>query len=190
MKYRQTVSEYTQKLATYLNNIKKKDPYINSKNQWFRLLSSRTKGTVGELLVGQYLETEGLDVISPKEAKKQSIVDKSIPTSDYDIFILDSNLKCEVKTSTMWSGSQEFRFQQIRKQEYDIIIFQFIYPETIERYYCTKEVVESMITIPSKVQHGGKKKKNLDPDTFWERVKFNTVPEYFIPLNQLVGNKK
>jgi hypothetical protein len=37
---------------------------------------------------------------------------------------------------------------------------------------------------------GGKKKKNLDPDTFWERVKFNTVPEYFIPLNQLITNNK
>jgi len=182
--------KYTQKLSTYLNNIKKKDPYINSKNQWFRLLASRTKGTVGELLVGQYFETEGLDVISPKEAKKRSNVDKSTPTSDYDIFILGSNLKSEIKTSTMWTGSQEFRFQQIRKQEYDIIIFQFIYPEHIERYYCTKEVVESMITIPSKVQHGGKNKKNSDPDTFWERVKSNKVPEYFIPLNQLIGDKE
>jgi hypothetical protein len=182
--------KYSQKLSNYLNNIKKKDPYIDSTNQWFRPLASRTKGKVGELLIGEYLETEGVNIISPADAKKQSKVNNSIPTSDYDIFLVDQNLKCEVKTSSMWTGSQEFRFQQIRKQEYDIIIFQFIYPETIERYYCPKDVVESMITIPSKVQHGGKNKKNEDPDTYWEIVKFNTVPEYFIPLNQLIGNEK
>jgi hypothetical protein len=90
----------------------------------------------------------------------------------------------------MWTGSNEFRFQQIRKQEYDIIIFQFIYPEHVERYYCPKQIVEEMIMIPSKIQHGGKNVKNSDPDTYWEIVKYNTVPEYFIPLNQLIGDKE
>lgn len=182
--------KYTQLVSTYLDNIKKKDPYIESKNQWFRALASGSKGTVGELLIGEYLESEGLKVFSPQEAKKNLLVNKSIPPKNFDIYILNLNLRCEVKTSSMWNGSNVFRFQQIRKQEYDIIIFQFIYPEHVERYYCPKEIVEEMIMIPSKVQHGGKNSKNTDPDTYWEIVKYNTVPEYFIPLNELISIKE
>ena len=76
--------------------------------------------------------------------------------------IVANNVKIEVKGSSFWSdgkgGGSKFRWQQIRlAQDYDVIIFLAMYPDTIKFYYATKQDLLDNINLPKYNQHGGKK---------------------------------
>ena len=162
-----------------------RDPYRGSQNEWFRILSSRRKGKAGELMVGAALESEGIDVWSSKQARKGKLVDKSVKLSDYDLYLKTLGLRSEVKTSTMWGEGKNFTFQQIRNQEYDIIIFQFVLPNEVKLFYCTKEDAVNYIMIDGHGQHGGGKAT----ETFWITFDLDNVPNYIIPITELLPNE-
>ena len=162
-----------------------RDPYIGSRNEWFKRLSSKRKGKAGELMVGSTLESNGVEVCSSKQARKEKLVDSTIKLSDYDLFLKSMGLRAEVKTSTMWGEGANFTFQQIRDQEYDIIIFQFILPNEELLYYCTKDDALNHIMIDGHGQHGG----GDATETYWITFDLENVPDYIIPITELLPNE-
>lgn len=162
-----------------------RDPYRGSENEWFKILSSKRKGKAGELMVGASLEKEGIDVWSSKQARKGKLVDKSVKLSDYDLYLKTLGLRAEVKTSTMWGEGKNFTFQQIRDQDYDIIIFQFVLPNEVKLFYCTKEDAMNYIMIDGHGQHGG----GQATETFWITFDLDHVPTYITPITELLPNE-
>ncbi len=172
---------------TLLENFKEvvsRDPYRGSQNEWFKILSSKRKGKAGELMVGASLEEMGVEVCSSKQARKEKLVDSSIKLSDYDLYLKSLGLKSEVKTSTMWGEGTNFTFQQIRNQEYDIIIFQFILPNEVKLFYCTKDDAQNYIMVDGHGQHGG----GDATETYWITFDLKSVPNYIIPITELLNN--
>lgn len=172
---------YSQELSKIKRQVEE-DIYRGSEFEWYRNLSSKRKGKVGELMVGDHFQKMGLNVHTSKEARSKKLVDKSIKLSDYDLYIENFNIKAEVKTSTIWGTTNTFKFQQIREQEYDIIIFQFIHPDEVKLFYCTKEDARTYIMIEGNGQHGGGDAE----ETSWISVTNGKVPAYMKPLNQLI----
>ena len=175
---------YVQLLESF-KEVVNRDPYIGSRNEWFKRLSSKRKGKAGELMVGATLESMGVEVSSSKEARKNKLVSSEIKLSDYDLFLKSIGLKAEVKTSTMWGEGLNFTFQQIRDQDYDIIIFQFILPDRELLYYCTKEDAQNYIMIDGHGQHGG----GDATETYWITFDLDHVPNYIIPITELLTNE-
>jgi hypothetical protein len=176
------------KYQTLLENFKEvimRDPYRGSQNEWFKNLSSKRKGKAGELMVGATLESMGVSVCSSKQARKDKLVDSSVKLSDYDLYLRSLNLRAEVKTSTMWGEGKNFTFQQIRDQDYDVILFQFILPNEVKLFYCTKEDAVNYIMIDGHGQHGGGKAT----ETFWITFDLDNVPNYIIPITELLPNE-
>ena len=136
-------------------------------------------------MVGSYLETQGVEVCSSKQARKEKLVDTTIKLSDYDLYLKSMGLRAEVKTSTMWGEGANFTFQQIRDQEYDIIIFQFILPNEEILFYCTKEAAVNFIMIDGHGQHGG----GDATETYWITFDLEHVPNYIIPISELLNNE-
>jgi hypothetical protein len=136
-------------------------------------------------MVGSTLESVGIDVSSSKEARRDNLVDSSVKLSDYDLYLKTLSIRAEVKTSTMWGEGKNFTFQQIRNQDYDIIIFQFILPNEVKLYYCTKEDAVSNIMVDGHGQHGG----GDATETFWITFDLDNVPTYIIPITELLPNE-
>jgi hypothetical protein len=165
MKYQTLLEEYKEVIL--------RDPYRGGPNEWFKNLSSKRKGKAGELMVGVSLETMGVEVCSSKQARQDKLVDPSV------------KFRVEVKTSTMWGDGKNFTFQQIRDQDYDLIIFQFILPEEVRLFYCTKEDAVNYIMIDGHGQHGG----GEATETFWITFDLDNVPNYIIPITELLTNE-
>jgi hypothetical protein len=79
--------------------------------------------------------------------------------------------KVEIKGSTMWGSSGKFRFSQIRTgQDYDAVVFLFVYPDRIEMHTADKDVVKENLEVQDENgfwihnQHGG---KTVNSGTFW-----------------------
>lgn len=81
--------------------------WSDSPFQWIKGgITSRTKGTVGERIVEKWCLSKGSQV-------------GPAPNSDCDRII--DGLRAEIKLSTRWKGGS-YRFQQIRDQDYDVLI--------------------------------------------------------------------
>ncbi len=80
--------------------------WANSPFDWIRSRPSRQRGTIGELLVSGFLASKGFDVIKSPDSDADRIVEAS---------------RVEIKLSTRWA-SGVYKFQQIRDQNYDILI--------------------------------------------------------------------
>ena len=84
-----------------------RDDWLDSPFQWIKGgLASRTKGTVGEQIVEEWCLRKGFQV-SPA------------PSTDCDRVI--GGLRTEIKLSTRWKQGN-YKFQQIRDQDYDVLI--------------------------------------------------------------------
>lgn len=128
---------------------RKVDPYQDSEFLVYKQMSSKKKGKYFELIVEEFLRNKGY------------IVSKSL-NSDHDRVV--NGKKLEIKGSLLWGSGTHFRWQQIRtNQDYDIICFVAIYPDRIELFGSTKEIVKEKLEIQDEQgnwiynQHGGKK---------------------------------
>ena len=128
-----------------------KDIYENSPFKAIRDLHSRTKGSVFEKITAEWFTKNGCTI-----AKNES--------SDHDrIFVYNGKrVKAEIKGSSIWKGTNNFRFQQIRPdQDYDIVIFLAMYPDRIDFHYADKETVEWAVDMGYlQNQHGGSSAKS------------------------------
>jgi hypothetical protein len=111
-------------------------PWSNSPYKWLRDLQSRTRGKAGEQIISGWLKSEGFTV--GKASSSNS--DRSIELT-----------QVEIKLSTQWD-SGEFRFQQIRDQDYKFIILLGVLPQEVKVWILPKKVALKHST----PQHTGK----------------------------------
>ena len=122
----------------------KQSIWEDSKFQSFRNIPSpKSKGSQGEKLVQQLMQSLGHKVTKPLN-------------SDHDRVI--GGYKTEIKVSTTWNEVlNNWTWQQIRDQDYDRIIFVGINPDEIFVWWATKEdLYQNIIGNDSKRQHAGK----------------------------------
>jgi hypothetical protein len=80
--------------------------WAQSPFNWIRSRPSRTKGKIGEKLVSEFLTEQGFYVTRSPDSEADRVVE---------------GFRVEIKFSTEWQ-SGAFTFQQIRDQNYDILI--------------------------------------------------------------------
>ena len=140
--------------------------YASSQNEWstsvFRWIKqqpSRTSGTIFEQLVSDWCVAKEIQVAPA-------------PNSDSDRII--AGMRTEIKGSTLWQN-RGFVFQQIRDQEYDIVICLGIRPHGAQCWVIPKHVVLAD-PLPEGVapQHGGRAGR----DTWWLRFKADNPPRW------------
>ena len=130
--------------------------YIDDSNIWdgspFEWLkgglASRRKGVAFEELVSEWCVAKGLHVTKSPDSDADRIID---------------GLRAEIKGSTLWKGSA-YTFQQIRDQNYDIVVCLGISPFDAHCWVMLKDDImalrdEGLIS----PQHGGSR----GSDTLW-----------------------
>ncbi len=125
-------------------------------------LASRRKGVAFEELVSAWCAERGLTVTTS-------------PDSDADRII--GGLRAEIKGSTLWKGGT-YRFQQVRNQNYRILLCMGISPYDAHCWVIPKDDVmglwnEGIITS----QHGG----SGGSDTAWIAVNPISPPDWIRP---------
>ena len=112
------------------------DPWSTSPYKWLRELQSRTRGKAGEQIIAGWLKSEGFTVGRASSSNS----DRSVELT-----------QIEIKLSTQWD-SGEFRFQQIRNQDYRFMILLGILPHEVKVWIIPKKVALKHST----PQHTGK----------------------------------
>jgi hypothetical protein len=100
------------------------DPWEHSKFRWIRELQSRRRGKAGELVVTNWLRSEGFEV----GRSTSSDSDRSVGLH-----------QVEIKLSTLWDTGQ-FVFQQLRDQDYRYVILLGITPNEARIWVLPKAV--------------------------------------------------
>ncbi len=133
------------------------DEWAESPFGWIKQQQSRTRGKIGEQLVSGWCAAKGFDVTSS-------------PNSDSDRVI--GGLRTEIKFSTLWKNGR-FKFQQLRDQDYEIVICLGISPL---KAHCWVFPKDDLLGNPVGVrpQHGGR----AGSDTRWLDVDPNEVPQW------------
>ena len=126
------------------------DIYKDSPFKIYKDLSSKKKGAEFEKLTQEYAEKGGLWVNPPLSSEHDRIIQS-----------LD---KTEIKGSLLWGTGTQFRWQQIRpNQDYDNMVFLAVYPDRIDFYWASKDVVSEAVEVQDERgywphnQHGGMK---------------------------------
>lgn len=116
--------------------------------EWILSIPSRSKGAYGEKLVQELFRLNGFDVKRPKSG------------SDHDRVI--NGHRIEIKMSTLWAKTGQYKFQQIRDQDYDYLLCLGLSPTEAHCWLIPKsEVHRGRDGVSS--QHGGKAGR----DTLW-----------------------
>ena len=126
--------------------------WANSSFGWIKQVASRSRGAIGEDLLSSYLTNNGFDVTRSPDQEADRIV---------------NGKRAEIKMSTLWQRGG-YKFQQIRDQNYDFIIFVGISPFHANGWAVPKALIMKKWrsgAIPS--QHKGRAGK----DTAWLHVK-------------------
>lgn len=137
------------------------DMWRKSPFAWIRPLPSKTKGAVGERLVSGWLAAREFNVVRS-------------PDSDADRII--EGKRTEIKFSTLWKNGI-YKFQQLRDQDYDIVICLGVSPFDAHCWALDKSSVlfEWHTTGNIRPQHGGSE----GSDTAWISVK-PTAPDAWL----------
>ena len=129
--------------------------WIGSPFEWVLGETSRRRGKIGEQLTELWCRSQGFSVQSP-------------PDTDCDLLV--GGARIEVKFSTLWKNGS-FVFQQIRDQDYDLLVCLGIEPFDAHLWAIPKQVLQAE---PEAVrpQHGGAR----GSDTLWLRFKPDEPP--------------
>jgi hypothetical protein len=127
---------------------------------WIKTRPSRQIGVIGEKLVAGWLATKGFDVTRS-------------PDSDADRII--NGVRAEIKFSTIWKGGF-YKFQQLRKQNYDFAICLGVRPFDAHCWVISKEEIVDQWGAGNGLaaQHGGQRGQ----DTAWLTVCPDNVPAW------------
>lgn len=130
---------------------------------WLRKLQSRTRGKAFEELVSDWCKSHNFCVCKSPDSEADLVID---------------GVRVEVKGSTLWK-SGIYKFQQIRDQDYDILICLGISPSDVHIWVIPKEIVmtwwkENKI----RSQHGGRSGN----DTAWLHVNPGQIHEWLQPF--------
>lgn len=94
---------------------------------WIRKQSSRRKGAIGEKLVAGWCAARDINVLRSPDAEADRILE---------------GVRTEIKFSTLWEN-QSYRFQQIRDQDYELLVCLGISPFTAHAWVFEKEFLVS-----------------------------------------------
>lgn len=140
--------------ATYNKYANLRDPYENSAFRMLKEMSSKRKGAVFEKIFEDFMVGHGHTML------------KNL-NSDHDrrFLVNGEEVKYEIKGSMLWGeDGDSFRWQQIRPaQDYDVMVFMAIYPDSIKFYFAEKADVKAMVEVQDEDgfwiynQHGGKR---------------------------------
>ena len=129
---------------------------------WIKALPSRSAGAVFESLVAGWCAAKGLDVLRS-------------PDSDADRVI--AGLRVEIKGSTLWRNGS-YKFQQLRDQNYNIVVCLGISPFDAHCWVIEKDDVMALWDAGViRSQHGGAGRS----DTAWVTVNPGNPPSWIRP---------
>ena len=113
---------------------------------WIKRQPSRRVGKIFEQLAAGWCAAKGFSVAAAPNSQSDRVI---------------GGLKVEIKGSTLWAGGG-FKFQQIRDQDYDVVICLGIRPFDVNAWVIPKE---TLMARPDGVvsQHGGQAGR----DTAW-----------------------
>ena len=119
---------------------------------WVKSQSSRRKGAIGEKLVAGWCAARDINVLRSPDAEADRVLE---------------GLRTEIKFSTLW-GNQSYKFQQIRDQDYQLLVCLGVSPFSAHAWVFEKEFVISQIGSVAGLshQHGGAEGR----DTAWLSV--------------------
>lgn len=130
---------------------------------WIKGRPSRQIGSIGEALVAGWSAAKGFEVQKPTN-------------SGHDRRI--AGRKVEIKFSTLWTDSEQFRFQQLRDQDYDFVFLLGVSPFDAQAWFVPKEEL-SYNRPPELVhQHGG----TSGQDTRWLSFAAASPPSWLEPF--------
>lgn len=104
------------------------ESWNNSPFKWIKSRPSRTIGAIVETLVEEWLIANGLNVQRPSDSQADRIVE---------------GFRVEIKGSTLWK-SGNYKFQQIRDQNYDFIVCLGISPFEAHCWVIPKEAIPAL----------------------------------------------
>ena len=155
-------------LATLANTLK--EEYLEedlawegSPFGWLKTKPSRQKGTIAEKLLAGYFAARDFDVVKSPDSQADRIIE---------------GIRTEIKSSTLWKGGF-YQFQQLRDQNYEIVICLGISPFDAHCWIIPKDTIMEKWGIAEGLssQHGGK----AGQDTAWLRVIPTNVQEWLSP---------
>lgn len=119
---------------------------------WIKNRPSRSIGTIGERMVSKWLDMHGFKVERSPDTEADRLVE---------------GIRTEIKFSTLWENG-EYRFQQIRDQNYDILILLGISPFRAHCWVMKKQDVIDLWKVKHVIsgQHTGQD----GTETAWIRV--------------------
>jgi hypothetical protein len=121
---------------------------------WIRQLSAKKKGAAMEALVKRWANAVGFEV-------------RKSPGSESDCRI--GGALTEIKGSTLWD-SGDYQFNQIRKQDYSVLVLLGLSPHKVDLWCIPKEMALKHV----KPQHGGA----LGQDTFFLKFPATAPPHW------------
>lgn len=136
------------------------DPWAGSPFAWLRKESSRRRGAIGEQLLDRFLSTHGFRVERSKRTQADRIVNGRV---------------AEVKFSTLWA-SGVYKFQQIRDQDYELLLCLGVSPYDAHGWAIPKHVIADHV-IGRLGQHGGRSAS----ETGWISLRPGDPPEWMRP---------
>lgn len=126
---------------------------------WLKIgLPSRTRGKAAEVLVERWLSTEQFDVSPAKGPEADLVV---------------NGIRVEVKMSTLWEVGT-YKFQQIRDQDYEVLICLGLSPSEAHCWVLPKELAFSH----ARHQHGGAAGRS---NVRWFGVDPKAPPSWLLP---------
>lgn len=140
------------------------DHWEGSAFEWLLTLPPGTKGAVGRQMVAAWAERTGL----------------AVGMSGLRLEI--NGLSVAVKMSMLWEGF-DFKFQQIRDEQYDQILFLGIAPSDVYAWFIPKQLVLNQLRGRSG-QHTGKG----STETFWETVRPEAPPNWMFPYGDSLSH--
>lgn len=136
------------------------ESWVGSPFAWIKLHSSRRRGKIGEQLVAGFLAAKGFDVARVSGSSADRLV---------------NGCRVEIKFSTLWE-SGVYKFQQIRDQDYSVLLCLGISPFDAHCWAIPKTALRR--PLPGFVgQHTGSAGK----DTAWLSLNPLAVPDWMNP---------
>lgn len=136
------------------------EEWLDSPFAWIRELPPASRGMVGKRLVSAWCAANGLLIDAARD-------------SEADVVL--NGHRIEIKLSTLWRTG-EYRFQQIRDQDYEYVTCLGISPFSAHCWVISKDILRGHV-IGHLPQHRGAQ----GTDTFW----FGVIPD--IPPGWLSG---
>lgn len=131
---------------------------------WIKPEPPRRKGAIGEKLVAGWCAARDINVLRSPDAEADRVLE---------------GFRTEIKFSLLWGDGKLYRFQQIRDQDYQLLVCLGVSPFTAHAWVFEKEFVVSNIGLVAGLspQHGGAEGR----DTAWLRVSPANVHPWMKP---------